>query len=138
MLTNTAIGLIGEYIAASSILELGYRVSLSQQDKVDLVAWHDDEPDLFLRIQVKSCDITQRKEGRFQFNLACGKLKKAPKAKDHDIIAMVSIHDRKCAFYATATLNQTTKRFGKRFFQSPDIEAESWQKAVGYIREGRR
>ena len=68
----TATGLIGEYIAASAILDLGFRVSLSQQDKVDLVAWHDEDPQLFLRVQVKSCDISQRHDGRFQFNLAAG------------------------------------------------------------------
>ena len=94
----TATGLIGEYIAASAILDLGFRVSLSQQDKVDLVAWHDEDPQLFLRVQVKSCDISQRHDGRF-FNLAAGGgSKRLPKVSDHDIVALVSIHDRRCVF----------------------------------------
>jgi hypothetical protein len=138
LITNTATGLIGEYIAASAILNLGFRVSLSQQDKVDLVAWSDDEPDLFLRIQVKSCDLTQRKDKRFQFNLGAGRFKKAPKASDHDIIALVSISDRRCAFFATSTINQTTKRFGQRYFESDDLEAESFNKALKIIKEMRK
>lgn len=139
MLSHTATGLIGEYIAASAILSLGFRVSLSQQDKVDLVAWHDDEPDLFLRVQVKSCDITQRRDGRFQFNLAAGGgSKRLPKASDHDVIALVSIHDRRCAFYATSAINQKTKRFSQRFFQSSHLEEDSWEKAIDTIRKRRR
>lgn len=139
MLSQTATGLIGEYIAASAILNLGFRVSLSQQDKVDLVAWSDDEPDLFLRIQVKSCDITQRRDGRFQFNLAGGGgSKRLPRTSDHDIIALVSIHDRRCVFFATSTINQKTKRFSKRFFQSSQIEQDSWNKAIKTVKERRK
>ena len=135
----TATGLIGEYIAASAILDLGFRVSLSQQDKVDLVAWHDEDPQLFLRVQVKSCDISQRHDGRFQFNLAAGGgSKRLPKVSDHDIVALVSIHDRRCVFFATESIRQKTKRFSKRFFQSSHVEQDSWQKALRIVKERRK
>jgi len=46
MIGETTTGLVAEYIAAAAVLEQGWRVSLAQQDKVDLVAWRDDK---FLR-----------------------------------------------------------------------------------------
>ena len=48
---ETTKGLIGEYICATSLLELGWKVSMAQQDSVDLIAWKDDQ---YLRVQVKS------------------------------------------------------------------------------------
>jgi hypothetical protein len=130
---------MGEFIAASAILNLGFRVSLSQQDKVDLVAWSDEEPDIFLRVQVKSCDISQRTDSRFQFNLGTGGgSKKLPKVSDHDVIALVSIIDRRCVFFATSSINQKTKRFSKRFFESPHIEADTWQRALKAVKERRK
>ena len=49
-MSQTTTGLIGEYIAAGVVLSLGWRVSMCQQDKVDLVAWKEDE---YIRIQVR-------------------------------------------------------------------------------------
>ena len=47
MLTETTVGLIGEYVTAASLLQMGWRVSLAAQDKVDLVCWSERE---FLRV----------------------------------------------------------------------------------------
>ena len=37
MISHTATGLMGEYVAAAAILQFGFKVSLAQQDKVDAV-----------------------------------------------------------------------------------------------------
>ena len=51
---ETTKGLIGEYIFAGALLELGWKVSMAQQDSVDLIAWKDDQ---YLRVQVKSSTL---------------------------------------------------------------------------------
>lgn len=55
---ETTKGLIGEYICASALLELGWKVSMAQQDSVDLLAWKDDQ---YLRVQVKSASLRLEK-----------------------------------------------------------------------------
>jgi len=49
MITETTVGLIGEYLTAASLLQMGWRVSMAAQDKVDLVAWFGQE---FIRVSV--------------------------------------------------------------------------------------
>lgn len=138
MITPTTSGKIGEMLATAAILEMGFRVAQAQQDKVDLVAWAEDDPNLFLRVQVKSCDLTKRKEGRYQFNLCSGsKTKYLPSVKDHDLVVLVAVDKRRCVFYATETINQKTKRFTSRFFESEHIEYDSWHKALDVIKERR-
>jgi len=136
---STTIGLIGEYIAAASILERGWRVSMAQQDKVDLVAWYDDE---FLRVQVKSSSLTKVRHNRtsgYHFQLAAGngasKAKTLPTVQDYDILLLCAINSRRCIALATEQVNQQSKRVKANYFETPDIEADTWDRAVQIVRE---
>jgi len=136
---STTTGLIGEYLAAASIMERGWRVSMAQQDKVDLVAWYDDE---FLRVQVKSATLTKVKHHRlsgYHFQLAAGngtsKAKTLPSVQDYDILLLCAINARRCIALATEQVNQQSKRVKASYFEKPDIEADTWDKAVQIVRE---
>ncbi len=134
MLTETTVGLIGEYITAASLLQMGWRVSLAAQDKVDLVCWSERE---FLRVQVKSATLKPKSKSTYgyQFQLASGTNKKIlPAVDDYDMLACCSINDRRVVFYATEQVQQYSKRFTQRYFENPNIEEDSFNKAIEIIR----
>jgi hypothetical protein len=134
MISATTTGLIAEYIACAALLSAGLRVAMAAQDRVDLVAWDEDQ---FYRIQVKSSSLKfmpQRNPG-YHFNLASGSKKKTlPKVSDYDIVCLVGIDDRRCAFYATEQINQFTKRMSRRRFEADDIETETLAKAIEIVK----
>ena len=137
MSSATTTGLIGEYITAAAMLSLGWRVSLAQQDSVDLVAWRDNT---FMRVQVKSAHLRKQKDHRpcYQFQNAAGRLKKTlPTLKDYDILAHCAIDQRKVHFQAACCVNKYTQRRAPSWFDKPDIEEDSWQKAIEIILETR-
>jgi len=136
---STTTGLIGEYLAAASIMERGWRVSMAQQDKVDLVAWYDDE---FLRVQVKSASLIKARHHQtagYHFQLASGngttKAKTLPTVQDYDILLLCAVNSRRCVAFATEQVNQQSKRVKASYFEKPDIEADSWDRAVQIVRE---
>jgi hypothetical protein len=91
-MSETTIGLIGEYLAAAAILGLGWRVSMAQQDRVDLVAWNETHD--FIRVQAKTANLLGDKDGRsprhhFQMGHGC-KTKHLPKPSDYDVLCLVS------------------------------------------------
>jgi len=134
---STTIGLIGEYAAASAILSMGWRVSMAQQDAIDLLAFKDDA---FLRIQVKTAHALLSKGRRnpsCHFQLGHGGNKRLPTIKDYDIVALVKPDTRLCIFYPIQAISQYTKRVNPTRFTAEN-EAESWQKAVDVIMEMRR
>jgi hypothetical protein len=135
----TTTGLIGEYITAAAILSLGWRVSPAQQDAVDLVAW-DNEGDTFMRVQVKSGNLRTREKRRnaYQFQNGCGRFKKVlPTLDQFDILAHCAIDQRKVHFQAACCVNQLSQRRQPGWFETPDLEADSWAKAVAIIMETR-
>jgi len=134
MLTETTVGLIGEYITAASLLQMGWRVSLAAQDKVDLVCWSERE---FLRVQVKSATLKPKSKSTYgyQFQLGTGSSKKIlPRIDDYDMLACCSINDRRVVFYATEQVQQYSKRFTQRYFENRNIEEDSFNKAIEIIR----
>jgi hypothetical protein len=139
-LTATVTGLMGEYIAAAAILSIGtHKVSLAQQDRIDLVAFTTDH---FLRVQVKTATLHERqyRNASYQFQLAHGnKIKTIPNEKDFDIYALVAGNPqhRRCVFMPTKSVSQRTKRMSPSRF-TVEAEIESWHKAVNYVLEIRR
>ena len=138
---STTTGLIGEYIAAGSILQLGWRVSMAQQDKVDLVAWHCNE---FIRVQVKSANLIKarhHKTAGYHFQLASGngstKVKTLPTVEDYDIILLCGINARRCIALPTEEVKQQSKRVKASLFNEQN-EADSWHRAVQIVRERRK
>ena len=129
--------MVGEYITAAAILEMGYRVSAAQQDSVDLVAWLGSD---FFRVQVKSAHIRKQKDHRpcYQFQNAAGRMKKTlPTLEKFDILAHCAINQRRVHFTAACCVNQYTQRRPKSWFDKPDIEEDSWHRAVQIVMETR-
>ena len=136
---ETTKGLIGEYICASALLELGWRVSLAQQDSVDLIAWNENE---YLRIQVKSATLRLEKSKItriYHFNNGSGSKKKYIKGvESYDILAHVGIDNRRCVFNATEQIQTLSKRYRKEYFENNDVEYFSFEKALQIVRQRRR
>ena len=136
MTTATKTGLIGEFIACAAVLSNGFSCGMAQQDKVDLVAWDDVG---FLRIQVKSGNIRPKQHGSplisYYFSNGCGKHKTMPTPSDYDIIAHVGVQHRRVIFTATAALRTVSTRINPKRFEDPNVEWDSWQKAVEIARQ---
>lgn len=134
---ETRTGLIGEYLACASILQMpGIRgASLSQQDKVDIVAWDDLG---FIRVQVKSATLRQSDKRvpslKYGFNNGCGRAKRLPTTEDYDIICHCAIERRVCIFMAISSVKTVTSRYSPRRFDDVSVEMESWQKALEIMR----
>lgn len=136
-LSQTTSGLAGEYIAAASVLARGWRVALAQQDAVDLVAWHPETGDM-MRIQVKACQASRQGAShrhRVHFQTGLGGKKRLPTLADFDILAMVSTEQRVVWYLPVTSVN--TKKYTRpiTFFETPDIESDSWAQAVEIINE---
>jgi hypothetical protein len=138
-MSETTTGLIGEYIAAAAILGLGWRVSMAQQDRVDLVAWRDNE--IFIRVQAKAANLLGDKDGRsprhhFQLGHGC-KTKHLPKPSDYDVLCLVSPNARRCLFMSITAVRQYSLRLRESVFTA-EAEADSWAKTIDTILEMRR
>ena len=135
---STTIGLIGEYIAAAVVLSLGWRVSPCQQDKVDLLAWKENE---YIRIQVKTSKkyIDEgRRSPRYHFQLGSGcKTKTLPDEKDYDILCCVGYDHRKALFLPVQQVQQKTKSLSPQLFDEPKAELYSFNKALAAVRANR-
>lgn len=137
-MSETTTGLIGEYIAASAILSMGWRVSLCQQDRVDLLAWKDD---VYIRVQAKTASLLCDKDGRsprhhFQLGHGC-KAKHLPTKDDYDVCCLVSPDARRCLFMPVTSVRQYSMRLSASRFHA-EAEAESWHRAIDVIMETRR
>ena len=133
---STTTGLIGEYIAAAVVLSLGWRVSLAQQDKVDLVAWNDDGE--YLRIQVKTAQLSKEQDNRnqvyhFQFGSGC-KSKSLPNERDYDILCCIGMGHRKALFMPIQQVQQKSKRMSPQLFDAPKAELHSFNKSLAAVR----
>ena len=109
-------------------------MSLAQQDKVDLVAWKDDE---YLRIQVKTSKKYAndgRRSARYHFQLGSGcKTKTLPDEKDYDILCCVGYDHRKALFLPVQQVQQKTKSLSPQLFDDPKAELHSFNKALATI-----
>jgi len=136
-LSQTESGLAGEYIAAASVLARGWRVAMAQQDAVDLVAWHPETGQM-LRIQVKACQASRQGAGhrkRVHFQTGLGGKKRMPTLADYDILAMVSTEQRVVYYLPVTSINVKKYTRPTSFFETPDIESDSWAQAVEIINE---
>ena len=141
-LTHTTYGLIGEHIAAASILAQGWRVAMAQMDGVDLVAWNIDTMERLL-IQVKSGQASIHGRRKVQFQTAMGgikqpngtKRKRLPTSVDFDILALVSSEQRAVFFMSVTEIKQQKITKSVDFFENPNLETESWKASVEQFNE---
>ena len=139
MISQTATGLMGEYLAASAVLQFGYRVSMAQQDKVDLVCWGDDNE--FFRVQVKTSHLVKNERRRspvYHFQLGSGcKTKHLPSETDYDILCLVGAEHRRTLWLPVWSLRQYTKRVSPKLFDEAEAERASFIKAIEIVKEMR-
>ena len=130
-ITQTASGLAGEYITAASVLARGWRVSMAQQDAVDLIAWHPNTGET-LKIQVKSCQASRQGGGRrrVHFQTGLGGKKRLPTLADFDILACVSAEQRTVWYLPVTSVREKKITRNVDFFIDPELETESWSKAL--------
>ena len=135
---ETTKGLIGEYICATALLGLGWKVSMAQQDSVDLLAWKDDQ---YLRVQVKSATLRLEKSRIttiYHFNNGSGRKKHIKGIDSYDILAHVGINHRRVVFNATEQVQVLSQRYRKEFFEKDDIEYFTFQKALQIVNQRRK
>lgn len=142
-ITHTTAGLIGEHIASAAILQRGWGCAMSQSDGMDLIAWNKQTGQKLL-VQVKSCQVSRTSRGNSaQFQLGMGgvkdkggvKRKRLPTKNDYDLLALVSSEHRACLFMAVDDVKQLKINKPVSFF-NPDMEAESWDRALERIYNG--
>jgi len=137
-MSETTTGLIGEYLAAAAILGLGWRVSMAQQDRVDMVSWNGQ---FYVRVQAKTANLLGDSDGRsprHHFNLGHGsKKKKLPTKDDYDVLCLVSPNARRCLFMPITAVRQYSLRLRESVFTA-EAEADSWAKTIDTILEMRR
>lgn len=140
MISHTAIGLMGEYVAASAALQFGFRVSMAQQDRVDLVCWSDDNE--FYRVQVKTSHLVKNERNRspvYHFQLGSGcKAKHLPCEKDYDLLCLVGAEHRRTLWMPVWSVRQYTKRVQAKLLDEAEAERASFFKAIEIVREMRR
>ena len=134
----TATGLMGEYIALSAILSMGWKATHCPMDRIDALAFLDQ---MFLRCQIKTASLGlsgHHKSARHHFQLGHGcKAKHLPTKEDYDVLCLVSPNARRCLFLPITAVRQYSMRVSPTRF-TEDAERESWDKAVAVVLEMRR
>lgn len=128
-------GRIGELYAAGIIEELGWQTAFCQQSGVDILIWKEGR---FYRCQVKACTAHADKPNRLQFQFGVGSKKRLPTYNEYDLACLVSIYQRRAFFLPIFSINQITMRRNRAFFDNPDIERESFDRAIGVLDEFHR
>lgn len=136
---STKTGLLGEHITIAVLLEQdGWSAAHTPMDGVDVVAWKDG---VFMRVQVKTSTLRSQGDRRtpsYHFQLGSGAAKKIVKRGTYDILACCAATDRAVWFQAQCCVNQLSMRKARGFFAKPDLERDSWQRAVSIVMEGRQ
>jgi hypothetical protein len=130
---------MGEFITCAAIMSLsqGWRVTHCPQDSIDIIAFDDDG--LFVRVQVKSSSLRANQSSRragYHFQNGSGSSKKKlPDPTTQDIIAHCFLDARRVVFHAAESINQYSQRYSAVYPLRPELEQESWDKAISIIRE---
>lgn len=135
---STTRGLVGEFITCAAIMSLvqGWRVAHCPQDQIDVIAFLDSD---FVRVQVKASSLRAGTIGRkpgYHFQNGSGSAKKKlPDPTTQDIIAHCFLDARRVVFYAAESVNQYSQRYSQSYPLRPDLEQESWDRAIAIIQE---
>jgi hypothetical protein len=92
-----------------------------------------------VRVQVKSSSLRANQSSRragYHFQNGSGSSKKKlPDPSTQDIIAHCFLDARRVVFYAAECVNQYSQRYSAGYPSRPELEQESWDKAISIIRE---
>ena len=129
---------MGEYIALSAILSMGWKATHCPMDRIDALAFSGRD---FLRIQVKTASLLGHQSGRpprHHFQMGHGsKNKHLPTREDYDVLCLVSPNARRCLFIEVGAVRQYSVRLSPTRF-TEDAERDSWHKAINYVLEIRK
>jgi len=135
--TATSVGLMGEMIAAASVIDNGWSVSHCPQDGCDLLAFKDD---CFIRIEVKTANMHKEKRYRtpsYHFNCCKGGGKKRlMNRSDADALALCNPDERLVLWLPITQVSFKTRRIVPSAF-TRRAETDSWDKMVAAILEMR-
>jgi len=135
--TATSVGLMGEMIAAASVIDNGWSVSHCPQDGCDLLAFKDD---CFIRIEVKTANMHKEKRYRspsYHFNCCKGGGKKRlMNRSDADALALCNPDERLVLWLPITQVSFKTRRIVPTAF-TRRAETDSWDKMVAAILEMR-
>jgi len=133
--TATSVGLMGEMIAAASVIDNGWSVSHCPQDGCDLLAFKDD---CFIRIEVKTANMHKEKRYRtpsYHFNCCKGGGKKRlMNRSDADALALCNPDERLVLWLPITQVSFKTRRIVPSAF-TRRAETDSWDKMVAAILE---
>ena len=136
--TATSVGLMGEMIAAASVIDNGWSVSHCPQDGCDLLAFKDD---CFIRIEVKTANMHKEKRYRsptYHFNCCKGGgRKRLMNRSDADALALCNPDERLVLWLPITQVSFKTRRIVPSAF-TRRAEMDSWDKMVGAVLEMRR
>ena len=136
-MTATSVGLMGEMIAAASVIDNGWSVSHCPQDGCDLLAFKDD---CFIRIEVKTANMHKEKRYRtpsYHFNCCKGGGKKRlMNRSDADALALCNPDERLVLWLPITQVSFKTRRIVPTAF-TRRAETDSWDKMVAAILEMR-
>lgn len=135
--TATSIGLMGEMIAAASVIDNRWSVSHCPQDGCDLLAFKDD---CFIRIEVKTANMHKEKRYRapsYHFNCCKGGGKKRlMNRSDADALALCNPDERLVLWLPITQVSFKTRRIVPSAF-TRRAEMDSWDKMVAEVLEMR-
>lgn len=135
--TATSVGLMGEMIAAASVIDNGWSVSHCPQDGCDLLAFKDD---CFIRIEVKTANMHKEKRYRsptYHFNCCKGGgRKRLMNRSDADALALCNPDERLVLWLPITQVSFKTRRIVPTAF-TRRAETDSWDKMVAAILEMR-
>ena len=135
--TATSVGLMGEMVAAASVIDNGWSVSHCPQDGCDLLAFKDD---CFIRIEVKTANMHKEKRYRtpsYHFNCCKGGGKKRlMNRSDADALALCNPDERLVLWLPITQVSFKTRRIVPSAF-TRRAETDSWDKMVAAILEMR-
>ena len=137
-MTATSVGLMGEMIAAASVIDNGWSVSHCPQDGCDLLAFKDD---CFIRVEVKTANIHKEKRYRtpsYHFNCCKGGGKKRlMNRSDADALALCNPDERLVLWLPITAVSFKTRRIVPSAF-TRRAEMDSWDKMVADVLEMRK
>lgn len=137
-MSETATGLMGEFLAAASALSQGWSVSHCPQDGVDLLVW---QADYFIRVEVKTASVSKALPGRkrvHHFN--CGKgssSKRILNRNDCDALALCNPDSRLVLWLSVNRVCFKSRRIPPEAF-TRRAEMDSWDKMLEDVLEMRR
>ena len=134
-MTACATGLMGEMIAAASVIDNGWGVSHCPQDGFDLLAFKDD---CFIRIEVKTANISKGagyKKPTYHFNCCKGGAgKRLINRSDADALALCNPDERLVLWLPITAVSFKTRRIVPSAF-TRRAEMDSWDKMVADVLE---